>query len=186
MSRTMYDMGMTARPFDHMLCFALYGATQAMQHSYKPVLDPLGLTYPQFLVLTALWARDGQTVGTLCATLGLATSTVTPMLKRLESAGVLRRDRDDADERRVRLWLTPPGRAMQRHAAPIADCIAAAIALPSPALEGLTAALHALTDQLRASRSDAQRAASATAGSASSTSASADARNAGVPELPMA
>lgn len=156
---------------DRMICFALYGASQAMQQTYKPLLDPLGLTYPQFLLLSALWEEDGRTVGELCAALGLETSTVTPMVKRMEAAGLLSRTRDGQDERRVFVWLTEAGRAMQARTAGVAGCIAQATGLPPDDLARLTEALHRLEDQLRKSRASAQRAASATAGSGSSTSA---------------
>jgi MarR family transcriptional regulator, organic hydroperoxide resistance regulator len=158
-------------PLDRMICFALYGASQAMQQTYKPLLDPLGLTYPQFLVLSALWDEDGRTVGELCGALGLETSTVTPMVKRMVAAGHVTRARDDEDERRVFVWLTEAGRALQARTTGIAGCVAQATGLPLDDLSRLTDALHRLEDQLRASRETAQRAASATAGSGSSTSA---------------
>lgn len=165
-----YTARMTV-PLDRMVCFALYGASQAMQQVYKPLLDPMGLTYPQFLLLSALWEDDGRTVGELCAALGLETSTVTPMIKRMEAAGLVARARDNADERRVFVWLTAPGRAMRAQAAGVAGCVAQATGLPSGDLARLTGALHRLQDQLRASRDSAQRAASATAGSGSPSSA---------------
>lgn len=158
-------------PLDRMICFALYGAGQAMQQTYKPLLDPLGLTYPQFLLLSALWETDGRTVGELCTALGLETSTVTPMVKRMETAGLLTRARDGTDERRVFVWLTARGHALRARTAGVAGCVAQATGMPLEDLARLTDALHRLADQLRASRSDAQRAASATAGSGSSTSA---------------
>jgi DNA-binding MarR family transcriptional regulator len=162
---------MTAVALDRMICFALYGAGQAMQQVYKALLDPLGLTYPQFLVLSALWQDDGRTVGELCAALGLETSTVTPVVKRLESAGLVLRARDEDDERRVFVWLTPAGQKMRAQAAGAADAAAQATGLPPGDLDRLTEALHRMQAQLRASRASAQRAASATAGSGSPTRA---------------
>lgn len=82
-----------ALPPSHMLCFALYSAAHAMQAAYKPLLEPLGLTYPQYLALSALWAEDGQTVGQIGAALHLDSNTLTPLLKRLEQAGLLIRGR---------------------------------------------------------------------------------------------
>lgn len=109
---------MSLTPAD-MLCFSLYSAQHAMQAAYKPLLDPLGLTYPQYLVLLALWAEDGQNVGRLGAQLALETNTLTPLLKRLEAAGLIARQRDPGDERQVRVTLTPQGRAMEASAAAV-------------------------------------------------------------------
>jgi DNA-binding MarR family transcriptional regulator len=162
---------MTSPAPDQMIGFALYGAAQAMQQVYKALLDPLGLTYPQFLVLSALWQDDGRTVGEICAALGLETSTVTPVVKRMESAGLVQRARDDDDERRVFVWLTPAGQQMQARAAGVADAAARATGMPPGDLDRLTEVLQRMQAQLRASRASAQRAASATAGSGSSTSA---------------
>lgn len=156
-----------ANPLNQMLCFALYGATQAIQQTYKPLLDPHGLTYLQYLCLRLLWAQDGVTVGQLCSALGLETSTLTPLLKRMESAGLLTRTRAREDERQVRIALTDAGRALQPQLAHVPGCIGSATALPPQAIEDMTAILQSLSAQLRASRPQAQRAASATTGSAS-------------------
>lgn len=98
---------------DDQLCFALYGANMAIQRAYKPLLDELGITYPQFLVLSALWEDDGQTVGAIARRLDLESSTVTPLLKRLEQAGFVARERQAADERQVLVRLTAAGRALE-------------------------------------------------------------------------
>ena len=90
---------------DH-LCFAIYSAGHAFNRIYKPLLGELGLTYPQYLVMVALWAKDDQTVGSLGEKLLLESSTLTPLLKRLEGIGYLTRTRDPADERQVRVRLT--------------------------------------------------------------------------------
>src|SRR5512137_2710947 len=97
---------------DHQLCFALYSASLAMTKLYKPLLDPLGLTYPQYLVMLVLWEGDGLTVSQLGERLALDSGTLTPLLKRLETARLVQRLRDSADERRVLLQLTATGRAL--------------------------------------------------------------------------
>jgi DNA-binding MarR family transcriptional regulator len=108
-----------------------------MTKLYKPLLDPLGLTYPQYLVMLVLWERDGETVGQLGERLFLDSGTLTPLLKRLEAQGLLQRQRDAADERRVLLQLSPAGRALR--AAPGA-CRAGLLPAPAAArLEELTA-----------------------------------------------
>src|SRR5215470_15501153 len=91
---------------DHQLCFALYSASLAMTKLYKPLLDPLGLTYPQYLAMLVLWEGDGIGVSDLGQRLQLDSGTLTPLLKRLEAAGLVQRLRDSDDERRVLLQLT--------------------------------------------------------------------------------
>src|SRR5687767_16035130 len=98
---------------DRQLCFALYSASLAMTKFYKPLLDPLGLTYPQYLVMLVLWEGDGITVSQLGDRVALDSGTLTPLLKRLEASDLVRRLRDTADERRVLLQLTPAGRALK-------------------------------------------------------------------------
>jgi len=98
---------------DDQLCFALYGASIAIQRAYKPLLDELGITYPQFLVLSSLWESDGQTVGAIARRLDLESSTITPLLKRLEHAGFVRRERQADDERQVVVRLTEQGHGMR-------------------------------------------------------------------------
>jgi len=105
------------------LCFAIYATGHAFTRVYKPLLDALGLTYPQYLVMVSLWAEDGLTVGQIGERLILETSTLTPLLKRMETAGLLRRTRDSADERVVRITLTPQGRALQAQADAVPECI---------------------------------------------------------------
>ncbi|MFG1462369.1 MarR family transcriptional regulator [Xanthobacter sp. DSM 24535] len=105
------------------LCFAVYSTGHAFNRVYKPILDTLGITYPQYLVLVALWDRDGQTVGQIGESLFLESSTLTPLLKRLESAGHVRRERDARDERQVRIHLTEKGRALQDQAKDVPRCI---------------------------------------------------------------
>ncbi len=135
-------------PLDDHLCFALYGAHQAMGAVYKPLLEPLGITYPQYLVLLALWQQDDQTVGHLGAQIGLASNTLTPLLKRMEAAGHLTRTRSSADERQVRLVLTEPGRAMQTRAQHLAGCILAATGLDAHEVTELQQRIRDLRDRL--------------------------------------
>ena len=108
---------------DRQLCFALYGAAHAFNRAYKPLLEPLGLTYPQYLVMMALWEEDGQQVKTLGERLGLDSGTLSPLLKRLEQTGYVERRRDTADERQVFITLTEPGRAMKAHAVQVMRAI---------------------------------------------------------------
>ena len=139
---------------DHQLCFALYSASLAMTKLYKPLLDPIGLTYPQYLVMLVLWQGDGVTVSELGRRLTLDSGTLTPLLKRLETAGLLARRRDAADERRVRLHLTPAGNALKRRAAALAGRVACATACAPDELAALTRRVQALRNTLLASSLD--------------------------------
>lgn len=94
------------------LCFAVYSANLAFGRAYKPILEALGLTYTQYIAMVALYEEDDQTVGVLGERLFLESNTLTPILKKLESMGYLRRQRDPADERQVRVSLTPAGRSL--------------------------------------------------------------------------
>jgi DNA-binding MarR family transcriptional regulator len=100
---------------DH-LCFALYAASRAFTRAYAPLLEPLGLTYPQYLVMVALWERDARPVHELGTCLALDSGTLTPLLKRLEQAGLVTRIRDGVDERVVKIFLTAEGRALKTRA----------------------------------------------------------------------
>ncbi|MBI0476286.1 MarR family transcriptional regulator [Sphingomonas sp. MA1305] len=96
-------------PLDEQLCFSLYAATIAINRAYKPMLDRLGITYPQFLVLQAIREQDGRTIGQIAERLSLESSTITPLIKRLEAVGLVSRARDTRDERQVRISLTEAG-----------------------------------------------------------------------------
>ena len=98
---------------DDQLCFALYNASRALTRAYAPLLEPLGLTYPQYLVLLVLWERDGLPVKQIGERLSLDSGTLTPLLKRLEQQGLVERRRGQDDERIVRIHLTPEGRALR-------------------------------------------------------------------------
>jgi len=129
---------------DHQLCFALYSASLAMTKFYKPLLDPLGLTYPQYLVMLVLWEGDGSTVSQLGERLALDSGTLTPLLKRLQTHGLVQRLRDAGDERRVLLLLTPRGRALKTKALTVPERIAGASGCSLDELTRLTARLKAL------------------------------------------
>lgn len=100
------------RPLDQQICFTLYATSMAITRAYKPLLDALGLTYPQYLVLNVLGESDGATIGAIAARLDLESSTVTPLVKRLEAAGLVARRRGLEDERRVEVTMTEEGRAL--------------------------------------------------------------------------
>lgn len=135
---------------DHQLCFALYAASLAMTKAYKPLLAPLGLTYPQYLVLLVLWEADGITVSQLGERLTLDSGTLTPLLKRLQSQGLLQRRRDEADERRVRVLLTPTGQALRAQAEAVPRAMACATACDLQQRSALAKQLHQLRQQLQA------------------------------------
>ncbi|WP_137153054.1 MarR family transcriptional regulator [Devosia sp. FKR38] len=108
------------------LCFAIYTANMAVQRTYKPVLDELGLTYPQYLVMITLWSQDGMSVGAIADTLSLESSTLTPLLQRLEQAGLVKRQRDPQSERRVIITLTDQGKALRAQAHRVTDRLVSA------------------------------------------------------------
>lgn len=136
-------------PLPQMICFSLYSATHAMQSAYKPLLDAIGLTYPQYLVLVALWDTDAQTVGQLAQALQLESNTLTPLLKRMQAQGLVHRARDPADERQVWVSLTDPGRALQPRAAHIPACILEKSGMTLTDLTSLRDQINALRDHLR-------------------------------------
>lgn len=141
---------------DKQLCFALYSASLAMNKVYKPLLEPLGLTYPQYLVLMVLWERDGLAVNELGERLFLDSGTLTPLLKRMEAAGWVARARDAADERRVLVSLTPEGRALRRRAQAVPKALAAATGCSAEELISLTERLQQLRTQLVDAQSHTQ------------------------------
>jgi DNA-binding MarR family transcriptional regulator len=119
---------------DQQLCFALYSAVNRVTRLYRPVLAALGLTYPQYLAMLALWEHSPRTVGALGEALDLDSGTVTPLLKRLEKQDLVRRRRDPADERRVMVELTAAGQALRARAAEVPASLACHIALPTSEL----------------------------------------------------
>lgn len=133
---------------DNQLCFAVYSASLALTKLYKPLLDELGLTYPQYLVMLVLWESDGLAVSEIGERLSLDSGTLTPLLKRLEAAGLIARLRDVRDERRVHINLTAPGRQLKARAQKIPGCILEAVGCPVPELMQLTRQLQDLRERL--------------------------------------
>jgi DNA-binding MarR family transcriptional regulator len=115
---------------DNQLCFLLYGASRAVTQMYQPLLEPLGITYPQYLVMLVLWEEDGASVRTLCDRLYLDSGTLTPLLTRLESAGLVRRERSAADARVVDIHLTTEGKKLKRTARAVPEALLCRLGLP--------------------------------------------------------
>lgn len=139
---------MALAPTD-MLCFALHSTAHAVHAAYAPLLEPLGLTYPQYLVLSALSARDDQTVSQLGSDLRLESNTLTPLLKRMEASGWLTRSRDRKDERQVRLSLTEAGHALALRAAGVPRAFAEKTGFQQSELSDLRDILTTLRDRLK-------------------------------------
>lgn len=133
---------------DNQLCFALYSTSLAMTRVYKPLLDELGLTYPQYLAMLVLWEQDGLMVSELGTRLYLDSGTLTPLLKRLESFGFITRIRAVEDERRVYITLSAAGRKLKTQAAKIPGCILSASQCSIPELVALTQQVQALRERL--------------------------------------
>jgi len=133
---------------DRQLCFALYSASLAMTKAYKPLLAPLGLTYPQYLVMLVLWETDNATVSQLGDKLTLDSGTLTPLLKRLQAQGLISRQRDAADERRVLVQLTPAGRQLREAALAVPQAIACAAQCDLGQISHLASQLTGLRHQL--------------------------------------
>lgn len=135
-------------PLDDQLCYAVYSAGMAIQRTYKPLLDELGVTYPQYLVLNVLWREDKQTVGGIAEELALESSTLTPLLKRLETAGLVRRTRNPDDERQVIIALTTEGRALRARGGCLADALLATSGMSAVELGEINRRLKRLRDAL--------------------------------------
>ncbi|UDL87556.1 MarR family transcriptional regulator [Mesorhizobium sp. PAMC28654] len=134
---------------DQHLCFALYSASGLMTRLYRPLLEPLSLTYPQYLTMLALWEHAPRTVGALGETLGLDSATLTPLLKRLEANGLVTRQRDPADERRVLVEPTQQGRALRESAKAVSTAMRCHSPLDGDELKSLHHTLTRLIDGLR-------------------------------------
>jgi DNA-binding MarR family transcriptional regulator len=131
---------------DDQLCFTVYSTGMAIQRAYKPLLDALGVTYPQYLVMNVLWREDGRTVGDIADELALEPSTMTPLLKRLEAAGLVRRARNPANERQVVITLTEEGRALRERAGCLGEALLNASGQTMPELGDLNMRLKSLRD----------------------------------------
>ena len=137
-------------PLDDQLGFSLYGAFMAVSRTYKPWLDKLGLTYPQYLVLSVLWEGDDQTITGIASRLDLEPSTITPLVKRLEQAGHVVRRRNPSDERQVKVLLTDQGRAVRARTKTLADALYGKSGMTVDALADLNTKIKALRDAFRA------------------------------------
>jgi DNA-binding MarR family transcriptional regulator len=149
---------MTALPspsltLDDQLCFALYAASRAVTARYRPMLEAIGLTYPQYLVMMLLWEEDHQTVGQLGARLALDSGTLSPLLKRLTAAGLVTRHRRVEDERSVAIALTDSGRALQQKALPISEAMISAINFDTGEFTELKERLRVLVERVSSGES---------------------------------
>ena len=135
-------------PMDEMLCFLVYSSGLALNRAYRKPLAALGLTYPQYIVMIALWTEDGLTVGQISDRLRLDSGTLTPLLKRLEALGLVTRRRTAADERRVAITLTVKGSALRTHAAEVTRCMLGHIAMPADDIDVLMQHLRRLRANL--------------------------------------
>ena len=133
---------------DDQLCFALYAASRAVTARYRPLLDELGVTYPQYLVLMLLWEEDGQTVGQLGQRLALDSGTLSPLLKRLTAAGLVTRHRRADDERSVSVRLTDAGRALEAPACAVSAHMIDALALDKADFGELKSQLRTITERM--------------------------------------
>jgi DNA-binding MarR family transcriptional regulator len=138
-------------PLDRQLGYGLYSAFMAVSRVYKPWLDKLGLTYPQYLVMCVLWEDDDQTIGGIAQRLDLEPSTITPLMKRLEQAGQVVRQRNPADERQVRVRLTDQGRAVRAQTRSLAEALYGKSGMTEAEVAGLNERVKALRDAFRAS-----------------------------------
>jgi DNA-binding MarR family transcriptional regulator len=131
-------MGFEQLRLKNQLCFPIYAASRLIIREYQPYLEKLGITYPQYLVLMVLWETDGITVNEIAQKLILKTNTITPLLKRLESQGIVTRQRSEDDERKVIVKLTSEGKALKTDAASIPEKLVAGIISSGMDLEGLS------------------------------------------------
>ena len=136
------DLGEDALQLERQVCFALVVASRSVLAIYRPLLEPLGLTHPQYLVMLALWGETPLSVGRIGALLQLDSPTLSPLLKRLQSAGLITRTRSGDDERQVDIDLTDEGRALRKKALAIPPAVVEKLGMEIPELEALHAALR--------------------------------------------
>ena len=141
------------------LCFALYAATNAITRAYRSRLSRIGITYSQYLVMMVLWEADGITVKNIAQQLYLDSPTITPLLKRLESAGFVNRQRNAIDERVVNVFLTDAGRTIQARVAEMQKGVACQTGMPESQFIELRSTLHELIDSINQNQPDIQDAA---------------------------
>ena len=142
--------GLDALALENQLCFSLYTAAHAIKKAYRPLLEALGLTYPQYLVLLVLWKTDGLKVSDIGRRLSLDSGTLTPILKRLEAAGLVKRTRRRHDEREVEIGLTPEGRALRERAVDVRAAIVTQLRMSEPEVAALRTELNAVIATLNA------------------------------------
>ncbi|MBX3499336.1 MAG: MarR family transcriptional regulator [Alphaproteobacteria bacterium] len=139
---------MSALSLSNQMCFAVYSTAHALNRVYKPLLEPLGLTYPQYLVMLVLWEADGLSVKEIGQRLRLDSGTLTPLLKRLQAAGLVRRERDTSDERQVRIGLTVKGEALRKKAEAVPHGLLGATGCTLEEVQALKAELERLRERL--------------------------------------
>ena len=139
-------------PLESQLCFSLYATTIAINRAYKPLLDSLGMTYPQYLVLSALWEEDGRTITAIADRLALDPSMITPLVKRLEAAGFVGRQRNPADERQVQVRLTAKGKAMRAETKCLSDTLLERSGMTADQIIALNGKIQSLRNALVGSR----------------------------------
>lgn len=135
---------------DSQICFPLYVASRMLTRAYQPLLDELGVTYPQYLALMVLWEQDGLTVNEISHKLYLNTNTITPLLKRMEKLGIVERNRSQEDERKVLISLTTKGKDMKAHAYCIPEEIFKKVNLPLDEFLALKKTLDKLIQHMEA------------------------------------
>ncbi|MGC3940012.1 MarR family winged helix-turn-helix transcriptional regulator [Roseobacter sp. EG26] len=145
------DKSPQSDPMEQMLCFDLYAASQAFTRVYSPLLAPLGLTYPQYLVMLNLWSESPLSVGEIGQRVSLESNTLTPLIKRLQDAGLVTRNRDPKDERRVVVALTNKARALEAQARHVPTCISEATGMSLNELTRLQKELRGLTKAMLSS-----------------------------------
>jgi DNA-binding MarR family transcriptional regulator len=138
---------------DNMLCFALYAASRTAVESYRPLLDKLDLTYPQYLTLLLLWEREPRTVKEIGQALYLDSGTLSPLLKRMEKKGLITRQRDTGDERQVNIALTEAGWAMKEQVKELPETLFCQIGWPIEDFVSLIERLHGLTERILTAQS---------------------------------
>lgn len=137
-----------------LICFSIYSAGHAFNRAYAPLLKKLNLTYPQYITLTVLWEKDGLSVGALCDYLKLESSTLTPLLKRLEGLGHVERRRGKKDERQVFVFLTRSGSALEKEAGDITKCIIGQTGYDLEILDEMVGLITSLRDNVMSAKSD--------------------------------